>query len=262
MTDAKLARLEMLVGEAGLARLREAHVAICGLGAVGSYALEGLVRAGVGRFRLADHDEIRPTNFNRQLLALDSTLGLPKVEAARRRVLDIRPECEVEAIRAFVHVESLERILAGPPDVVLDAIDALGPKAELIAAAVRRRIPIVSSMGAALRTDPMRVRVGPLAASCRCPMARRVRRRLKKLGVPLDFLCVWSDETTAGLPEEALGDADSDTEEAYRRGRQRRPLGSLPTLTGIFGLMAANAALRIILGDRFPGESPGKPPGC
>jgi tRNA A37 threonylcarbamoyladenosine dehydratase len=260
MSDEKLLRLSMLVGEQGIARLRRAHVVVCGLGAVGGYALEALVRAGVGRLRVVDFDEIRPTNFNRQLLALDSTVGMAKVEAARRRALDIRPDCVVETVRTFVHVETMDAVLEGPPDLAIDAIDSLRPKVELIAAAVRRGIPLVSSMGAALRTDPTRIRVGPLAASSRCPMARRVRQRLKRLGVPLGFPCVWSDEPTADLPEAALGEAEGDTEEIYRRGRRRRALGSLPTLTGIFGLFAANEALRIILGDSFPTGDPAAEP--
>lgn len=288
MSDEKLARLALLVGERGIDRLRRAHAVVCGLGAVGGHALEALVRAGVGRIRVVDFDEIRPANFNRQILALESTLGMAKVEAARRRALDIRPDCEVEAVRAFIHVDTLDAVLAGPPDVAIDAIDCLRPKVELLAAAIRRGIPLVSCMGAALRTDPARIRVGPLAASRHCPVARRVRRRLRRLGVPLGFPCVWSDEPTAGLPEdaEADGEADreadaeadgqadgdaevdaegdtvADTEETYRRGRRRRPLGSLSTLTGIFGLTAANEALRIILGDAFPAAGPRDPPGA
>lgn len=241
-----------MVGPEGLERLRRSHVAVVGLGAVGSYAVEALARAAVGRLRLVDFDEIRLSNVNRQLHALTSTVGLPKAEAARRRVLDIHPECRVEALPLFVDPETLDRVLDGPPDLVVDAIDALKPKVELLAETARRGIRVVSSMGAALRTDPSRVRIGTLERSERCPLARHVRQRLRRLGIRADFPVVYSDETTEGLRPEAAGSPGEDPEEAFERGRARAPLGSLPTLTGIFGLVAANAALEILLGDLWP----------
>jgi tRNA A37 threonylcarbamoyladenosine dehydratase len=252
MTEDRFARIERLVGPEGIRRLAEAHVAVVGLGAVGSYAVEALARAGVGRLRLVDHDEVRPTNLNRQIHALHSTLGRPKAEVLRDRVLDIAPGCRVEALRLFVHVESLDRVLEGPPDLVIDAIDAVGPKVELLAAAVGRGIRVISSMGAALRTDPTCVRIGPLARCERCPLARQIRKRLRQRGVWVDFPCVYSVEAVAGRLAESVGEPEEDTEEVPR-GRKRRVLGSLPTLPGIFGLAAANEALRILLGDAWPG---------
>jgi len=167
-------------------------------------------------------------------------------------VADINPDCRVEALQEFVHVETLERVLAGPPEVVIDAIDSFSPKVALLAAAAARGIPLVSSMGAALRTDPSCVRVGPLRETTQCPLAKRVRKRLRPLGASLDFPCVYSVEPV--LPERSQGAEADDTgeEEHYLRGRERRPFGSLPTLTGIFGLTAANEVLRTLLGERFP----------
>ena len=249
MEDKRFSRLERLVGASGLRRLEGAHVAVVGLGAVGSYAVEGLARAGVGRLRLVDFDEVRPTNINRQLYALDSTVGLPKVEVARRRVADINPRCVVEPLRIFVHVETLDQVLEGPPDLLIDAIDALTPKVETIAAALESGVPLISCMGAAVRTEPSRIRVGSLLGSQGCPLARRIRQRLRKRGLPLDFTCVYSDEPpseetlTGGPPS-----GESPEEDTLRRGRKRRTLGSLPTLTGIFGLTAANEAIRMLLG--------------
>jgi tRNA A37 threonylcarbamoyladenosine dehydratase len=254
MEETRFSRLERLVGASGLRRLAGAHVAVVGLGAVGSYAVEGLARAGVGRLRLVDFDEVRPTNINRQLYALDSTVGLPKVEVARRRVADINPRCAVEPLQIFVHVENLDQVLAGPPDLLIDAIDALTPKVETIAAALDRKVPLISCMGAAVRTDPSRIKVGSLFSSRGCPLARRIRQRLRKRGLPLDFTCVYSDEPlsdearTDEHPCEEHPSGDAPEEETIRRGRKRRTLGSLPTLTGIFGLTAANQAIRVLLG--------------
>jgi tRNA threonylcarbamoyladenosine dehydratase len=246
MANQRFARIERLIGAAGLRKLEAARVAVIGLGAVGSYAVEGLARAGIGALRLIDFDKVGPSNINRQLYALDSTIGMPKVEVARRRVNDINPACAVEALPLFVHTDTLDQVLAGPPDVVIDAIDSVGPKLALIAGAVGRGIRLVSCMGAALRTDPHLVRVGPLAETRRCPLAKHIRRRLRKQGVPLDFLCVYSLEP---VQESIEYEADEGEEYVLVRGRKRAPLGSLPTVTGIFGLTAANTVIQMLLGN-------------
>jgi tRNA threonylcarbamoyladenosine dehydratase len=238
-----------MIGDAGLARLQRSRVTLVGLGAVGSYATEALARAGVGALRLVDFDVVRPGNLNRQLFALHSTVGRPKAEVARERVLAINPACEVEALPLFAHTDTLPAILAGPPDLLIDAVDAVNPKVELLAAALTGGIPVISSMGAALRTDPTQVRTGPLSGVQGCPLARRVRTGLRRRGLPLELPCVYSTEPVVPgftLPPEA-GEPH-----APGRGRERRVLGSLPTLTGIFGLTAATLALRLLLGDLFP----------
>lgn len=247
MTDERFSRIERMIGPEGLDRLGRAHVAVIGLGAVGSYALEALARAGVGRLRLVDFDTVQPSNINRQLLALQSTLGQPKVEIARRRVQDINPDCVVEAMQAFVHVETLDAVLAGPPDLVIDAIDAVLPKVELLAAAAAGGIPVVSAMGAALRTDPTALRVDKLSRTRHCPLARQVRKLLRRRGRDCDFLCVYSTEPVNDLHEDVLALPQDSDEPLVKRGRKRRTMGSLPTLTGIFGLAAANAALGLLL---------------
>ncbi len=251
MPSERFLRLEQMIGPAGLRRLQAAHVAVVGLGAVGSYATEALARSGVGALRLVDHDVIRPSNTNRQLYALESTLGLSKVEVAAQRVRDINPQCRVEPLGLFAHVDTLPTVLAGPPDLVIDAIDACTPKLELLAAALRGGVRTVSSMGAALRTDPRCVRTGWLGDVSGCPLARRVRKGLRNRGLTTDILCVYSDEPLvehAVLPPE---EAEADSGE-YARGRPRRVLGSLPTMTAIFGLTVANVALRLLLGELFP----------
>lgn len=131
-------RIELMLGAEASGHLRNSFVLVAGLGAVGSYAVEGLARAGVGRFRLIDFDRVCPSNINRQLYALESTIGRLKCEVARERILDINPECEVEAISGFIDADSLVEYLADSPDIVIDAIDSLNPKTELISA-VRTR---------------------------------------------------------------------------------------------------------------------------
>ncbi|HEX2972472.1 MAG TPA: tRNA threonylcarbamoyladenosine dehydratase [Tepidisphaeraceae bacterium] len=249
MHDGRFARIERMIGSAGLRRLMGAHVVVVGLGAVGSYATEGLARAGVGHLRLVDFDEIRLSNINRQLYALDSTVGRRKVEVAKERVKQINPACEVEALGCFVHAETMETVLAGRVDLIIDAIDSLSPKVELLAAVRKRQLPIVSSMGAALRTDPTSVRVGPLSEVHHCPLAAKIRKRLRKRDVPVDMTCVYSIEPVTHIPEEAIDREGLHAEETLDRGRKRRTLGSLPTLTGIFGLTAANTAIRMMVGS-------------
>lgn len=235
-------RNELLLGPDAVTRLGEALAVIAGLGAVGSFALEALARAGVGRFRLADFDEVRPSNLNRHLAALHSTLGRKKVEAAAARVADINPDGRVEALELFADESSFPRILAGPPDVVIDAIDSVGPKSALLTAAVRAGArAVISCMGAANRGDPLAVKVAPLSKTRDCPLAREVRGRVPK-ELQKHVLCVYSDEPPWHPP------APPEADGALRRGRPRRTLGSLCCVTGVFGLVAAREAIRAITG--------------
>jgi len=249
----RFCRTEQRIGPAALAALRAARVSVFGLGAVGSYAVEALARAGVGALRLVDCDTVRPSNFNRQLYALESTLHRPKADVARERVLDINPDCRVEAIRAFVDGESAPGLLAPRPDALLDAIDSVGPKTGLLAAAVRAGVPAVSSMGAATRLDPFQIRVGDLADTDVCPLARFVRKRLRRLGIETGIRCVYSLEPPPG---ETPGPPDGMEPESFARGRPRRPIGSLSYATGLFGLLAAYEILRLLIPASLPASGP------
>ncbi len=247
MSNARFARTELMLGEKAMELLHDSRVVIVGLGAVGGYAAETLTRAGLGNIRLVDFDKVQATNINRQLYALESTIGQAKVEAARKRILDINPDCHVETMECFAHVETLEEILAGEITVVIDAIDSFNPKIELLAAARKRDLSIVSSMGAALKSDPDKIQTAALEKSHGCALARVVRKKLRQRGIPIDFTCVFSTER----PTPALTSEDHHDELVLERGRKRRTLGSLPTITGIFGLRMAQAALDIILGEHF-----------
>jgi tRNA threonylcarbamoyladenosine dehydratase len=244
MSNERFKRAELFLGEQAFSRLQGSFVVVAGLGAVGSYAVEALARCGVRRLRLVDFDVVRLSNINRQLFALSSTVGEKKCEVARRRVLDINPECAVEAAEVFIAPETVESVIGGRPDFVIDAIDSVNPKVELITSLLGSGLPFVSSLGAALRSDPGMVRIGKFSEVRSCPLARQVRKRLKKRTSMLDFNCGYSLEPCRGseriLPPE---------EEPLVEGRARNVLGSLPTLTGIFGLTCANFAIQQISGQ-------------
>jgi len=242
MTD-RFSRTELLIGKEALDKLRRSRVAVFGLGAVGSYAVEALARAGVGHLRLVDCDCIRPGNINRQLYALESTLNMPKSEVARQRVLDINPACEVEALQEFVSKKNMDAILRKPLDAVVDAIDSLTPKVELLAACVAAGIPIISSMGAATRLDPSMIRVDDISGTDVCPLARFVRKRLRRKGISRGITCIYSLEEARNVSAATAGDEPAVCE----RGRQRRTIGSLSYITGIFGLLAAGEALKVLV---------------
>ena len=249
----RFSRTRLLLGDAGLARLRDAHVAVIGLGAVGSYAVEGLARAGVGHLRLVDFDCVSPSNINRQLYALESTLGQPKHELAARRVLDINPSCDVETLPLFVNRDTVAQVLAPPVQFVVDAIDSLNAKAGLLEACVRAGLPVFSSMGAARRLDPAFIRVADLGQTTVCPLARFVRKRLHKRGIREGVRCVFSIEP---VPDESVGEPEGEILLEGERpreppGRERRPMGSLSCVTGIMGLTLAREVIMRIIGNEI-----------
>ncbi len=236
-------RTQRLLGTERFQLLQEKKVTVVGLGAVGGYVVEGLVRAGICHLRLFDHDTVQPSNLNRQIIALETTLGRPKFEVARERALAINSECQVDARQLFACAETLDQILAPAPDMLIDAIDSLNPKTELLQQAYLRQIPVLSSMGAALRTDPACIRTGDLFASSGCPLARHLRRRLRRRGINEGIPCVYSNEKINFDYRLSKEDADDDNMASTDRGRPRNVLGSLPTITGIFGLTIANLAI-------------------
>jgi tRNA A37 threonylcarbamoyladenosine dehydratase len=236
-----------MLGDDACERLRQSHVTIVGLGAVGSYALEALARSGIGHLRLVDFDVVAPSNINRQLLALSSTIGRRKCDLARERALDINPNCQVEAIGEFVDGENVFEMVGESPDLVIDAIDALNPKVQLLASLRTNEIRVISCLGAAMRFDPSRVRTGTIETVCGCPLGKSVKTRLRRQGVPLDIPCVFSSEPLPKPLPIAPPATITDENLGIARGRARNTLGSLPTLTGIFGLTAANLALKMLI---------------
>lgn len=244
----RFSRIRQFLGEEALRKLHDSRVLVVGLGAVGSYAVEGLARAGVGHFRLADFDVVQLTNINRQIFALESTLGMRKCDVARQRVLDINPACEVQTLPIFVHEETLAELFDGfSPDYVLDAIDALAPKVALMAYLQEHGIPAISSMGAALRTDPTRIKIGRLRNVNGCPLARMIKKRMRIRKIPMNSLCVYSTEDISDVRLSRLAPPEAPAPGEFSRGRERNVLGSLPTLTGIFGLTIANHVIQELI---------------
>jgi len=235
-------RTRCFLGDKKFALLQHSRITIVGLGAVGGYAAEGLARAGVGALRLVDFDTIQPSNINRQILALESSIGLPKVAVAKERIGQINPECQVEALQLFAAEETLDEILAPAPDILIDAIDSLNPKVQLLAGAHRRNIPTFSSMGAALRTDPSKIKTGDIMTSNHCPLAKHVRNRLRRQGVEGGIQCIYSTERVE-FSYQGPEENDQKASIYEDRGRKRNVLGSLPTITGIFGLIIANEVI-------------------
>jgi tRNA threonylcarbamoyladenosine dehydratase len=242
MDDERFIRTRRLLGEERFALLQSRLVTVVGLGAVGGHVVEGLVRAGIERLRVVDYDTVQRSNLNRQILALEGTLGRPKAEVAEERIHAINPKCRVEALQLFAAEETLAAILEPRPDLLIDAIDSLNPKTQLLHGAYNAGIPIISSMGAALRTDPTLIRSGDLFATNKCPLARHLRKRLRRRGVGEGIHCVWSVEDI-DFNYQPPDENEDDNSPYADRGRKRNVLGSLPTITGIFGLTIANLAI-------------------
>jgi tRNA A37 threonylcarbamoyladenosine dehydratase len=239
-TDQRFNRTVQLLGRQRFESLTQARVAVVGIGAVGGFAVEALARAGIGELIVVDFDTVQLTNINRQIGALESTIGMKKTEVARLRILDINPHCKITSLDVFVDENNTAMILGTKPDIVVDAIDGLGPKVKLLTAIHNAGITCFSSMGAALRTDPRRIEVDDISRTRGCPLARRLRSRLKRSGVTTGITCVYSTEP---IPVEHEPEGAESKSSALMRGRNRAPLGSLPTLTAIFGLILANEVL-------------------
>ena len=191
-------RTELLLGTDKMLRLHKAHVLVVGVGGVGAYAAEMLCRAGVGKITLIDADIVQPTNINRQLPATHSTLGRTKVEVLAERFHDINPEIQVNALPIYIKEEDVNNVLDAVGNdqynFIVDAIDTIAPKCALIIEALRRRIPIVSSMGAGAKDDITQIRFADIWDTYHCGLAKAVRTRLKKAGIRQSLPVVFSTE--------------------------------------------------------------------
>ena len=188
-------RTALLLGGDKMERLRRAHVLVVGLGGVGAYAAEMICRAGVGRMTLVDADTVQPSNINRQLPALHSTVGRLKADVLAERFRDINPDIQLTVMPVFIKDEAVDRLLdAAPYDFVVDAIDSLSPKCHLIAGAWARRLKIVSSMGAGAKADITQVKFADLWDTYHCGLSKAVRKRLQKMGLRRKLPVVFSTE--------------------------------------------------------------------
>lgn len=240
IVDERFQRTAMMLGKKKMTKLTQAHITIVGLGAVGSHALEALVRMGVGHLRLIDSESVKTSNINRQLIATEASLGQKKIIAAQTRAQLINPACQVEVIDGFVAADTVEELMRQPTDGVVDAIDSLNPKVNLIKYLVEKKIPFISSMGASRRFDPFAIQVGELSKVHGCRLASKVRSQLRRMGYEKGVQCVYSTEV---ISKQTIGDQP----ESFFRGRTRLPNGSLCIIPGIFGYIAASEMIKHLL---------------
>jgi len=237
----RLSRTRLLLGDEAMEKLARSTVMVVGCGAVGGFAIEALARSGVGKLILVDFDVVKESNINRQIFALHSTLYQEKAVVARNRIRDISPDIKVEILPVLVNADTIDEVLSRRVDFVIDAIDTLNPKTILIEQLMARGIPFISSMGAALKTDATKIAIVPMKKTIHCPLAFFVRKRLRRRGVDLTFPVVYSCEDVSQKLHLEMPDAPEN-----ETGRVRHNMGSLPTITGIFGLLCANYAIEYL----------------
>jgi len=238
MSEKWLERTELLIKEKGIETLRNSNILVVGLGGVGSFATEFLVRAGIGKMTVADGDTVDITNVNRQLPALHSTIGKQKSDIMEERLLDINPKLDLTKISQFLNPENMEELLDSEKfDYVLDCIDSVSPKLSLIKAARKRKIKIVSCMGAGGKTDPSKVMVRDISKTKNCYLAKQVRKRLKKEKIHKGFRCVFSDELQK---EDSLKMTDGSN---YKKSFY----GTISFIPALFGLYAAAEVINYLL---------------
>ena len=232
-------RTSMLLGEKTLARFAASKVMVVGLGGVGAYAAEMLCRAGVGNMVILDSDTVSITNRNRQLIALESTIGKLKTDVVAQRLRDINPAINLTVIPEYIEESNLEEIfrMAGELDYVVDAIDTLAPKISLIKYCVEHKIPHVSAMGAGAKLDATKIRIADISKSYNCPLAYILRKKLRKEGISKGFKVVFSEE----LPDR---DAIVPMEERNKKSQ----VGTISYLPAVFGCVCAQAAVEYLIG--------------
>ena len=227
-------RTRMLLGDAAMDRLKRARVAVFGVGGVGGHVVEALTRSGVGALDLVDSDRVELSNLNRQIIATRDTLGMLKVDAAKARVLSIDPDCQVVTWPIFFLPETADRFVFSQYDYVVDAIDTVAGKLRLIEAAMAAGVPVISSMGAGNKLDPTAFRVADISETSVCPLARVMRRELRKRGIE-HVKVVYSTEP-------ALSPAPADEE----TGRRSTP-GSVAFVPAVAGLIMAGEVIKDLI---------------
>lgn len=231
-------RTDLLLTTEKLNRLKSAKVLVVGVGGVGGYAAEQIARAGIGNITLIDSDTIHPSNINRQIVALKSTIGELKTEVAIKRLKDINPEATINQKNIFVEKENIYEILEEGFDYVVDAIDTLTPKVDLLEACVKTNTPVVSSMGSGARLDPTQISISDIKDSHHCKLAYLVRKYLHKRGIYKGIKVVFSPEQ---VPEHALIVTDGSN-------NKRTIVGTISYMPALFGCYCASVLIRELAG--------------
>ncbi len=229
-----LSRTELMLGEESLKKIRKSNVLVVGLGGVGAYAAEQICRAGVGKMTLVDGDYIIDSNINRQLPATHSTVGEPKAEVLAKRFKDINPDIKLTVISEFIHDEKMGEILQEDFDYVVDAIDTISPKAYLIYHSIKRKLKIISSMGAGGKSDPTQVKIADISKTHYCKLARTIRKRLYSLGIRKGFKVVFSPEEINKEGVKLLKNEQN----------KKSTVGTISYMPAIFGCFCASVVIR------------------
>lgn len=240
-------RTELLLGREAMERLEQARVAVFGIGGVGGYTVEALVRSGIGAIDLIDNDTVCLTNLNRQIIAVGSSIGKYKVDVMKERILDINPDCKVEVHKCFYLPDTREDFDFSRYSYVVDAVDTVTAKLQLVVEAKEKGVPIISSMGAGNKLDPTAFEVADIYQTSVCPLAKVMRRELKKRGIP-ELKVVYSKEPPVYLMrKEGLHEEGKDTglSEAEPKGTERRAVpGSIAFVPSVAGLIIASEVIK------------------
>ncbi|MCR5108151.1 MAG: tRNA threonylcarbamoyladenosine dehydratase [Lachnospiraceae bacterium] len=243
-------RTELLIGERAVNILKRSRIAVFGLGGVGSYVVEALARSGVGSLELIDNDRVSPSNINRQLIALNSTIGRYKTDVARERILDINPGALVKTSREFYMPDNSYKFDMSQYDYVVDAIDTVTGKIEIIVNAKKAGTPVISSMGTGNKLDPAAFEIGDIYSTSICPLARVMRRELKKRGIK-DLKVLYSKEE----PLKTYADLS----ETFAGGTRKSIPGSIAFVPSVAGLIIAGEVIKDLTGcnrsERETGEN-------
>ncbi len=231
-------RTRLLLGSAAMEKLKQSRVAVFGLGGVGGHAAEGLCRSGVGALDLFDNDEVSLTNLNRQLIATQETIGMPKTEAMRQRLLSINPEMQVEARQLFYLPENADQVDLSRYDYVIDAIDTVSAKLELAVRCNRLGVRLISAMGAGNKLDPTKLVVTDISKTSVCRLARVMRQELRKRGIDHLKVCYSTEPALVPLAEETIENAP---------GKRQTP-GSTSFVPSVMGLVIAGQVVRELAG--------------
>jgi tRNA threonylcarbamoyladenosine dehydratase len=258
-TQHRFSRTELLIGKEGLTKLNNARVAVIGLGGVGAYTVEALARAGVGWLILVDFDEICLTNTNRQIHAIEGTYGRPKVEVMAERVKAINPDAVVVSWKEFLDAKNTDVILHGRVSYVVDAIDTVWSKVDLICYCKENGIPVISSMGTGNKFDPLAFKIDDISKTHTCPLAKSVRKSLREKGIEKGVKVLYSTEVPVESKEDVVTchggcicPHRDDNDPGWNCTKRRKIPGSMSYLPPIAGLIIAGEVIQDLLKEVTP----------
>ena len=240
-------RSQKIIGEEGILKLNKSTVAVFGVGGVGSFVVEALARGGVGRLILVDDDVVATSNLNRQIHATHATIGRPKVEVMKERILSINPSAEVITVQRFVLTDNLGDIIEMKPDYMVDAIDTVTAKITLARLAKKHNIPLMSSMGTGNKLDPTQFMVADLSKTSVCPLCKVMRRELKKYGINHLKVVYSKEQPVTPMEFEHEGGIDASSPDVVKKKKRATP-GSMSFVPGVAGMIIAGEVIKDLIG--------------